>query len=34
MHLIGYQYLKEITTNQKVTDMYDLYVIYAKVRGG
>ena len=32
MHLIDNQYLKEITTNQKVTDMHDLYVIYAKVK--
>jgi Transposase DDE domain len=31
MHLIDFQYLKEITTNQKGTDMHDLYSIYAKV---
>lgn len=32
MHLIDYQYLKEITTNQKGTDMHDLFEIYRKVR--
>lgn len=32
MHLIDFQYLKEITTNQKGTDMHDLYSIYAKVK--
>ena len=32
MHLFDNQYLKEITTNQKVTDMHDLFVIYTKVK--
>ena len=32
MHMIDYQYLKEITTNQKDTCMHDLYVIYRKVK--
>ena len=32
MHLIDCQYLKENLTNQKVTDMHDLYVIYSKVK--
>ena len=32
MQLFNNQYLKEITTNQKATDMHDLYSIYKKVR--
>jgi hypothetical protein len=32
MHLIDIQYLKEITTNQKGTEMHDLYSIYTKVK--